>query len=288
MAEPTPLSPASPTAAVSGLVANASLQASDLSVFLLEGPRLPPPSQAERSEQMPPGGATPDTMSITKAWQSFIMPSTTAQAPPRKRFCDRTAVPASSLADEMISVRFRHPTWAVPPPRLAAFALPAQLPELFDCPRDVCFCLTQADGTRLHGSALQLCDTDDDGQLVLRSLVLISKFPVFELWHTMLHTIYSRRDDLWPASAPLSPSGRCRFPSGTSATAAPMSVTAAPMSAAAAPMTVSPPAEAVPAMHSPTLSSLLDRTADVLRHGEQVCSHRNLPPSTTISLCACT
>lgn len=273
----------------------ANVHASDLSVFLLEGPRLPPPPEPE-AQQMQAAATTPDTMSITKAWQSFIMPASAAQPPPRKRLCDRTAVPPDTLTDEKISVRFRHPPEAVPPPRLAAFALPAQLyPELLDSPRDVCFCLTQADGKQLHGSALQLCDAEEDGQLVLRSLVLLSKFPVFELWHTMLHTIYSRRESLWPASAPVSPGGRCRFPTAMSATARPEASPPPPLPSPANAVHAEPPASApAPAdtaneeagsagagatgdlprgvgttSASPTLSSLLERTADVLQNGEQ-------------------
>ena len=249
------IAPLTRMAALSPAAESAPAAADDgaLAVFLLEGPRLPPLEDEPAAAAIASPKHAPATMSISKAWQSFIMPSAAAAAPPpHKRFCERaaTAVPAAALSDGQVRVRFRYPDKAVPPPRLAAFALPAHLhPDLLDRPRDVCFCLTHADGTRMHGSALQICDADEDGSLVLRALVLVSKWPVFETWHTMLHTIFSRREQLWPAGAPLSPSGRARLPGGGAAARAEDAGDAA--------------------RDSPRLGALLARTAEVLGHSAQ-------------------
>lgn len=139
-------------------------------------------------------------------------------------------------------MRFRYPATADPPPRLAAFAFPESIDEeLLDQPRDVCFCLTLSDGSRVHGSALQMCDPDPaaSDRVTVRALVLLSKWPCYEAWKTLLHTIFSRRDELWPADAPLSPSGRARFP------------------------------EASLDASSPSLVTLLEQTASVLRQSGQ-------------------
>ena len=75
-------------------------------------------------------------------------------------------------------MRFRYPATADPPPRLAAFAFPESIDEeLLDQPCNVCFCLTLSDGSRVHGSALQICDLDpaaSDG-VTVRALVLLLK-----------------------------------------------------------------------------------------------------------------
>eukprot|EP00966_Prymnesium_polylepis_P156126 3607325-Prymnesium_polylepis.1 len=90
-------------------------------------------------------------MSIASAWNNFIAPTPAPAAP--------LAVPAESLTDSAVRVRFRFPVGATPPPRLAAFALPSWVvPDLEDQrPRDSCFCLTgdQYRGGRLFGFALQ-------------------------------------------------------------------------------------------------------------------------------------
>eukprot|EP00964_Phaeocystis_antarctica_P085824 scaffold54273_cov59-Phaeocystis_antarctica.AAC.4 len=58
-----------------------------------------------------------------------------------------------------MSVSFRFPADAAPPPRLGAFALPALVDAASpDRPRDCSFALTAADGGRLFGTVLQLCD----------------------------------------------------------------------------------------------------------------------------------
>ena len=100
-----------------------------------------------------------------------------------------------------------------------------------DGPCDVCFCLTSSDGSRLYGSALQLCEptcaddaefekaavgdggggggdgSGEPGPLTLRALVILSPWPTYELYKTLLHTIFSQREALWPAEVPpLSPS----------------------------------------------------------------------------------
>ena len=218
----------------------------DLAVYLLEGPTVELPAALEPVSPEPLSMPT----SIRSAWASFIAPSSQpAQPPPpkaarREHFCERAAVvPAGFFVDSAIRVRFRHPATAVPPPRLATFAMPARVDsDLVDRPRDVCFCLTHADGARIHGSALQICDADPadpEGRVVVRCLVLLSRWPVYELWKTMLHTIFSRREELWPAGAPLSPSGRARFPTA--------------------------PADAA----SPRLAALLEQTGRVLEQSRQ-------------------
>ena len=111
-------------------------------------------------------------MSIRSAWQSFINPSAAdlQQPPPTKRRCERSLIPSSYLADSAVSVVFRHPFNATPPPRLAAFALPASIvSELHDKPHDVCFCLTLADGDRVYGSALQTCEAARDECVKVRT-----------------------------------------------------------------------------------------------------------------------
>ena len=202
----------------------------DLAVFLLEGPlvSLPAPSAAEPSSPEHTSISMPT--SISAAWRAFVTPSAAPRAPPSKRICDRrtAALPASAFTDKEVHVRFRYPATADPPPRLAAFAFPESIDEeLLDQPCNVCFCLTLSDGSRVHGSALQICDLDpaaSDG-VTVRALVLLSKWPCYEAWKTLLHTIFSRRDELWPADAPLSPSGRARFPEASSDASSPSLVT---------------------------------------------------------------
>lgn len=146
-------------------------------------------------------------------------------------------MPSATLSDKNVRTLFQHPPNAVPPPRLAAFALPSHVhAELLDRPHDVCFCLTLANGHRVHGAALQMCeqlDSDSDtegvvgngdggdgggggggrrGKVILRALVLLSRHPVYELWRTMLHTIYSRGEALGPGGVPLSRSPGTRRP----------------------------------------------------------------------------
>jgi hypothetical protein len=216
----------------------------DLAVFLLEGPlvSLPAPSAADPSSPEHTSISMPT--SISAAWRAFVTPSAAPRAPPSKRICDRrtAALPATAFTDKEVHVRFRYPATADPPPRLAAFAFPESIDEeLLDQPRDVCFCLTLSDGSRVHGSALQMCDPDPaaSDRVTVRALVLLSKWPCYDAWKTLLHTIFSRRDELWPADAPLSPSGRARFP------------------------------EASLDASSPSLVTLLEQTASVLRQSGQ-------------------
>ena len=181
----------------------------DLQVFMLETAVIKPVNNAAAPPPEPAKEKTAAPMSIRGAWNSFINPDPPVRvvSPPKKRqSADRATVPASATADAAISIPFRHPADAVPPPRLAAFALPSSVhPDLYDRPSDVCFCLTLANGHRVHGSALQLAeqlDDDADGgsRVVLRALVLLSTWPVHELWRTMLHTLYTRGEALGPGA----------------------------------------------------------------------------------------
>ena len=159
--------------------------------------------------------AIPD--SISAAWQQFISPA--AERPPSPAPRRKAAVPAAALADGAVDVAFRCPEDAPPPPRLAAFALPSWLTaDAFDRPRDVSFMLTHASGEPTYGSALQLCEAadgssgradDDDGsgapsgvgaprQARLSALVLLSRWPMYELFKTLLHHLHAQRDVLWP------------------------------------------------------------------------------------------
>lgn len=204
--------------------------------------------------------AAPATTSIRAAWQSFIDP-----APPRKRHCDRAAIPPSAIGDRSVKTLFRHPPDAVPPPRLPAFALPSNVrPDAFDRPADVCFCLTLANGHRVHGAALQLVEQIDgdgaaddsgppQGRVVLRALVLLSKWPVHELWRTMLHTIYSRGETIGPTGALCAPPPE----------AAPASEAALSEAPAAAP-SASPPSAAAPAGTPAAISALASAPAEAL------------------------
>ena len=112
--------------------------------------------------------ATPDAeahivtlRSITSAWNSFIAPAAEAAM-------EMLAVPAESLADSKVRVLFRFPPSAVPPSRLATFALPSWIErERADSPRDSCFMLTLQDGRKTYGFSLQMCEKcgPDDSSL---------------------------------------------------------------------------------------------------------------------------
>lgn len=184
---PTPTSPVRPNIPAVG----------DLQMFQLITKAIPTDEVSQQAPVVLAAPAALEPVSIRSAWQNFINPTTNQnQSPPPKRRCERSVVPSSFLTDAAVTTTFRHPWNATPPPRLAAFALPASLPpELHDTPQDVCFTLTLADGSRVHGSALQTCEEVEGGQaVVLRALVVLSKWPVQELWRTMLHTIFSRGD----------------------------------------------------------------------------------------------
>jgi len=113
-----------------------------ISVFLIDGPEVDVPVGR------PPTAAQSHYASITDAWNSFIAPT---QAEPVRREAVR-------LDDSTMTVSFRFPVDAAPPPRLGAFALPALIDAASpDRPRDCSFALTAADGGRLFGTVLQLC-----------------------------------------------------------------------------------------------------------------------------------
>ena len=195
----------------------------DLTVFLLESPAfIPPPSRSASGSAELPRSASIEKLSIRSALlQTFLpRPATAPPAPSEPADDRRFAVPPESFSST--AVRFRHPPHAKPPARLSAFCLPSWVTQaLLDGPVDVCFCLTQGDGARLFGSALQLCEPADDAcgldggaaadgggasePLQLRSLVILSPWPTYELYKTLLHTIYSQREALWPPGVPLSP-----------------------------------------------------------------------------------
>ena len=114
-----------------------------ISVFLIDGPEVDVPVGR------PPAAAQSHYTSIADAWNSFIAPT---QAEPVRREVVR-------LDDSTMAVSFRFPEDATPPPRLGAFALPALVDAASpDRPRDCSFALTAADGGRLFGTVLQLCD----------------------------------------------------------------------------------------------------------------------------------
>ena len=114
-----------------------------ISVFLIDGPEVDVPVGR------PPAAAQSHYASIADAWNSFIAPT---QAEPVRREAVR-------LDDSTMAVSFRFPEDAAPPPRLGAFALPALVDAASpDRPRDCSFALTAADGSRLFGTVLQLCD----------------------------------------------------------------------------------------------------------------------------------
>ena len=118
-------------------------EAVPISVFLIDGPEVDVPVGR------PPAAAQSHYTSIADAWNSFIAPT---QAEPVRREVVR-------LDDSTMAVSFRFPEDATPPPRLGAFALPALVDAASpDRPRDCSFALTAADGGRLFGTVLQLCD----------------------------------------------------------------------------------------------------------------------------------
>ena len=186
---PEPSSPVRPASAPVG----------DLQVFLLESP----PVALAACSALPPENAP---SSLGRAWASFVGGPASSAGQIR-----RLAIPSVGTSDAKVQLLFRHPPEAVPPPRLAAFALPASIsPSAFDQPSDVNFCLTLANGHRVHGAALQLAEQLDDdttdasaphNRVVLRSLVMLSRWPVHDLWRTMLHTIYSRGEAIGPTGA---------------------------------------------------------------------------------------
>ena len=188
------------------------MSAAPLRVFLLRTAEVTVEMPSERRERE---GDFPET--ISAAWQQFISPA--AERPPSPAPRRKAAVPAAALADGAVDVAFRCPEDAPPPPRLAAFALPSWLTaDAFDRPRDVSFMLTHASGEPTYGSALQLCEAadgssgradDDDGsgapsgvgaprQARLSALVLLSRWPMYELFKTLLHHLHAQRDVLWP------------------------------------------------------------------------------------------
>ena len=190
-----------------------STMSAPLRVFLLRTAEVTVEMPSERRERE---GDFPET--ISAAWQAFISPA--AERPPSPAPRRKAAVPAAALADGAVDVAFRCPENAPPPPRLAAFALPSWLTaDAFDRPRDVSFMLTHASGEPTYGSALQLCEAadgssgradDDDGsgapsggggaprQARLSALVLLSRWPMYELFKTLLHHLHAQRDVLWP------------------------------------------------------------------------------------------
>ena len=148
----------------------------DLALYVLEGPTVELPSAPMDD---PPPTASLSEMSIRTAWNTFIGAT---PAPPAKRSFERVPVEASTFAQARTV--FGYPSSLPPPPRLAAFALPSYVhADMADQPQDVCFCLTHSDGSRVHGSALQVCDpAEEEGRVVIRALVLLSQWPCYELW----------------------------------------------------------------------------------------------------------
>jgi hypothetical protein len=205
----------------------ATSQVGDLQCFYLEADPVDLDEADAAPELAVDDAASSAPLSIRSAWRQFITSSASPEQrpPPAKRRStaaggERSAVlPSATLADKNVRTIFQYPSNAVPPPRLATFALPSRVhAELLDRPHDVCFCLTLANGSRVHGAALQICEQMSEldgepsgeqvagrrGKVVLRALVLLSRYPVYELWRTMLHTIYSRGEALGPGGVPLS------------------------------------------------------------------------------------
>lgn len=190
----------------------------DLHAFMLVGPVVAAPVEAPPSPEQQ--RAPPQSLTIRGAWQSFIAPTASPDTPPPRKRTERpneqasgrTTVTAASLADSAVTITFRHPPTAQPPPRLAAFALPAHISaDLLDRPQDVNFALTSERGEQVYGASLQLCEpvepseaevetTEQAGgdggsgtrRVRLFALVLLSKWPVYELWRTMCARLHPR------------------------------------------------------------------------------------------------
>ena len=180
-------------------------QPSTLTVFLLCGPVVDVPVH----QAAPAAPAATRYSSISEAWNSFISP-----APSEK--VRRLSV---QLKDSALTVGFRFPEAATPPPRLGAFALPSLVDaDSPDKPRDCSFALTHDDGGRLYGTVLQLCEpvrlsdagggeaadgaeAGDTVRCELSALVVLSVWPMYEMFKFLLHHVYAQREALWPTAA---------------------------------------------------------------------------------------
>ena len=175
-----------------------TMSAPALRVFLLRTAEVTVEMPSERRERE---GDFPET--ISAAWQQFISPA--AERPPSPAPRRTAAVPAAALADGAVDVAFRCPD-APPPPRLAAFALPSwPTADAFDRPRDAvhadargssrrtarrCSCARPPTAAAAAPTTTTVAAPSGVGaprQARLSALVLLSRWPMYELFKTLLH-----------------------------------------------------------------------------------------------------